>query len=419
MLSPYRRIFEAPGTAAFAGAGFVSRIPLSMTGIGIVTMLSQMRGSYRLAGAVTAIMMVSGAAFSPQVSRLVDRFGQRRVALPATAITVAALAALLLLARLDAPDWTLFVAVVPLGCQPTFGSMVRARWRHIYREDPQRLHTAYSFESVVDELCFIAGPILAVGLSTALFPEAGVLVSAMFLAVGAVLFCAQRGTEPPVGQNGGEKRPSAIRSPGLRVLMLTFAATGAIFGAVDVVTVAFAEDQGHKALASVVLAVYALGSCIAGIVFGLVKPRGRASSRFLVGVGVMAASMVPLVFVTNLWWVAGALFLAGLSVAPTLVTTMSLVEQFVPDGQLTEGMSWTMTGMALGVAAGSSIGGAVVDAHGAEAGYLLPLGAASLAALIALSGTYWLRRPRPSGAETHFGPDAALPQARAEMKESG
>lgn len=56
--------------------------------------------------------------------------------------------------------------------------------------------------------------------------------------------------------------------------MLTFVATGAIFGSIDVVTVAFADERGHKALASLVLAVYALGSCLAGAVFGLLHLRG-------------------------------------------------------------------------------------------------------------------------------------------------
>ncbi|MCF2531676.1 MFS transporter [Yinghuangia soli] len=418
MPSPYRRIFEAPGTLAFAGAGFLSRMPLSMTGIGILTMLSEMRGSYGLAGAVTAVMMISGAFFGPQIARLVDRHGQRRIALPATAVTLSGGAALLLCARLEAPEWTLFAAAVPIGCMPTFGSMVRARWAHIYGDRPLDLHTAYSFESVVDEMCFIAGPILSVGLATTLFPEAGVLVSGLFLAVGSVLFCAQRGTEPPVRARVEGKHGSAIRSPGLRVLALTFAATGAVFGSVDVVTVAFAEDEGHKGLASVALAVYALGSCLAGIVFGMVKPRGTAAGRFLTGVLVMAASLVPLLFVGNLWWVGGALFLAGLSIAPTMVTTMALVGDFVPARQLTEGLAWTTTGLAVGVAAGSSIGGLAVDEYGSAAAFGVPVAAGALAVLIALSGSRRLRRPPAPEPTPEPAPAEPAPATRQTLYEA-
>lgn len=75
--------------------------------------------------------------------------------------------------------------------------------------------------------------------------------------------------------------------------MATFVATGTIFGAVDVVTVAFAEDEGHKAAASLVLAVYAAGSCAAGAVFGLLHFKGAPARRWLVGVCTTAVSMIP------------------------------------------------------------------------------------------------------------------------------
>src|SRR5690606_38654774 len=135
------------------------------------------------------------------------------------------------------------------------------------------------------------------------------------------------------------------------------AATGAIFGAVDVVTVAFAEERGHKAAASVVLSLYALGSCVAGLVFGLLRFAGPAERRWLLGVCAMAVSMIPLLLVGNLPFLAVALFVAGLAIAPTMITTMSLIEEHVPRAQLTEGMTWVSTGLAVGVALGSSAAG--------------------------------------------------------------
>ncbi len=74
--------------------------------------------------------------------------------------------------------------------------MIRARWAELYQGSPRELHTAYSWESIVDETCFIFGPILSIGLSTAWFPEAGPLLAAGFLAVGVFWLTAQRATEP-------------------------------------------------------------------------------------------------------------------------------------------------------------------------------------------------------------------------------
>ncbi|MFF0560479.1 MFS transporter [Streptomyces sp. NPDC020472] len=396
MPSPYRAIFAAPGTASFSVAGFFGRMPLSMMGIGVVTMISQVTGRYGLAGALSATLAMSAAILGPLVSRLVDRHGQRKVLRPVTLVSLAAAAGLLLCVQQKAPDWTLFVFTGVIGCVPSLGAMIRARWAEIYRGEERRLHTAYSWESIVDEVCFIFGPILSIGLSTAWFPEAGPLFAGVFLAVGVFWLTAQRATEPVPHPQSGTRGASALRSRGLQVLTLAFVATGAIFGSVDVVTVAFAEEQGHKAAASLVLAVYALGSGVAGAVFGLLHLKGEPSRRWLLGVCAMAVSMIPLLLAGNLPLLAVALFVAGLSIAPTMVTTMALVEAHVPRAKLTEGMTWTGTGLAIGVALGSSAAGWVVDASGAEAGYVVPVVSGALAVAVGLLGHRRLRRPAPN-----------------------
>ncbi|MCI3238153.1 MULTISPECIES: MFS transporter [Streptomyces] len=392
MPSPYRALFAAPGTKGFSAAGLLGRMPLSMMGIGVVTMISQLTGRYGLAGALSATIALAAASIGPQISRLVDQYGQRRVLRPATLVALSAAAGLLLAAHFGWPDWVLFVCAAGIGSVPSLGAMIRARWAALYRGTP-KLHTAYSFESVIDEVCFIFGPIISIGLSTAWFPEAGPLLAACFLAAGVFWLTAQRATEPephPREKHGGG---SALRSPGLQVLVATFAATGAIFGAVDVVTVAFADERGHKAAASVVLALYASGSCVAGVVFGLLHFTGAPARRWLLGVCAMGVSMIPLLLVGNLPLLAVALFVAGLSIAPTMITTMSLIEEHVPRAKLTEGMTWVSTGLAVGVALGSSVAGWVIDAAGARAGYGVPVVSGAVAVVIGFLGYRRLSRP--------------------------
>jgi MFS family permease len=112
MLSDYRRIFSPAGRLLFSTAGFLSRLPHSMIGVGIVTVLSQLGGEYWLAGSVSVTQAFAAAAIGPQICRLVDRHGRRRVVLTATAVRVAAPCALLVCARYAAPDWTLYVAAL-------------------------------------------------------------------------------------------------------------------------------------------------------------------------------------------------------------------------------------------------------------------------------------------------------------------
>ncbi|MEO3975665.1 MFS transporter [Streptomyces sp. CAU 1734] len=395
MPSPYRAIFSAPGSRRFTAAGFIGRMPLAMMGIGIVTMISQLTGAYGLAGALSATLALSVAVLGPRISRLVDRHGQAKVLRPASLVSVAAVAGLLICALQGAPEWTLFVFSAAAGCVPSVGAMVRARWAEILRGSPRELHAAYSWESIIDEMCFICGPIISIGLSTAWFPAAGPVLAAVLLLTGVFWLTAQRATEPaphPREHRGG----SALASGPLRILVLTAVATGAVFGSVDVITVAFAEEQGHKAAASIVLAVYALGSCVAGLVFGLLDPRGPAARRWLVGVCAMAVSMIPLQMAGNLVFLSVALLVAGLAIAPTMVTTMALVEARVPRSRLTEGMTWISTGLAVGVALGFSAGGRAVDAYGAETAYGVPGVAGAAAAVVAFLGYRRLNTPVPT-----------------------
>jgi MFS family permease len=383
MANPYRELFTAPGSRGFVLAGMIARMPISMTGIGVITMLSQLKGGYGLAGAVAATFALATAFCAPQVSRLVDRFGQGRVLPVAALLGGGALLMLLLCTRLQAPHWTLFLFAALAGCMPSMSAMVRARWTEVYRGQPQ-LRTAYALESVLDEVCFIVGPPLSVGLCVAAFPEAGPLVSVLLLAIGVTAFVLQRGTEPPVHPHQAHQQGSIIRSSDVLLLLLLMVAMGIIVGVVDVVSVAFAQHQGQPAAASIVLSVYAIGSCLAGLAFGALRSKLPLPRLFLYGGVATAITTLPLLLATNILGLSLAVFVAGLFFAPTLIVAMALVERIVPPARLTEGLTWLVTGLSIGVAIGAAGSGWLVDTFGARSGFWLAIaaGAVVLAAAV-------------------------------------
>ncbi|MES5324716.1 MFS transporter [Alcaligenes phenolicus] len=392
MAQPYRELFAAPGTRGFALAGLLARIPLPMIGIGIITMLSQLRGSYALAGAVSASFVLSYALLSPQVSRWVDRRGQSRVLPLATAISVLGLLLLLGATWWQAPDWILFAGAVLAGFMPSMSAMVRARWTAIYRGQ-DRLQTAYSLETVLDEVTFIAGPPLSVGLAVLVFPQAGVLAAALLLIAGVSALLLQKGTEPPIQAQEQGSRPSVLRLNSVRLLALLMVAMGVIVGTVDIVSVAFAQQMGQPGAASLVLSAYALGSCAAGLVFGGLKLNIPLHRLLLLGGLATAATTLPLLLVASVAQLAGAVLLAGLFFAPTMIVAMSLVERVVPEQQLTEGMTWLLAGLNIGVAMGAAVSGRMVDQGGASSGFVAALYAAALIVLLALCSYQSLRAP--------------------------
>ncbi|QLF92022.1 MFS transporter [Pseudomonas sp. ABC1] len=392
MLNPYRELFAMPGTKGFSLAGLVARIPLPMAGIGIITMLAQLRGSYALAGAVSATFVLTYALLSPQISRLVDRHGQRRVLPIATAISVLGMMWLLACTHWQIADWTLFIGAILAGFMPSLSAMVRARWTALYRGQPH-LQTAYSLETVFDEVTFIAGPPLSVGLSVALAPQAGPLAAALLLMLGVFALVVQRGTEPPVEAQDAatEGAGSVIRLANVRRLALLMVAMGVIVGTVDIVSVAFAEHLGRPAAASLVLSAYAVGSCLAGLLFGALKLQTPLHRLLLLAGLATAATTLPLLLVGSIAALAGAVLVAGVFFAPTMIIAMSLVERLVPERRLTEGMTWLLAGLNVGVALGAAVSGQVVDGGGARAGFTVALCAGAVVLLVALWGHRHLR----------------------------
>ena len=403
MANPYSRIFRAPGAKGFAAAGFVTRMPMAMAPIGIVAMLSQTHGHYWLAGAVSATYALANALLAPQISRLVDRVGQSRVVVPATIVSVAAFSGLIAATHLDWPVWTLFVFALLAAVLPSMPALVRARWTEIFRDQPE-LTTAFAFESAADELVYITGASLAVGLSVALFPEAGMLASTLFLALGTTAFILQRSTEPRVRPTEHGAQGSAIRQRPVQIVTVTLIFIGAIFSAAEVSSVAVTKELGQPGAASFVIGVYAAGSFVVGLILGALALKTPLERQLLLAVGIIALTAVPLQFADTVPLLALAVFVSGVAISPTFITAFGLVERRVPAAMLTEGVTWVMTGIGIGMAAGAFVTGWVVDNFGAQSGFLVSVASGAIAFVTVLFGQKSLAGRRESP------PQASAPQ---------
>lgn len=385
MPNPYSEIFRAPGTKGFAAAGFIARLPIAMAPIGIVAMLSQTHGEYWLAGAVSATYALTNAFLAPQISRLIDRLGQTTVAAPAATISALAFLVLIVATNQHWPVWTLFASALLAATMPSIPAMVRARWTGIFRDQPG-LYTAFAFESVADELVYIAGASLSVGLSVALFPEAGMLASTLFLAVGTAAFLLQRSTEPRLEPSAERATGSAIRLRPVQIITLALIFVGVIFATAEVSTVAMTKELGQPGAASLVIGVYALGSFIVGIIVGGLNLTMPLPRRMLISVAAIALTTLPLLLADTVLMLAITVFISGLAISPTFITAFGLIERRVPEAMLTEGITWVMTGIGIGMAFGAFAAGWVVDTFGAHSGFFVSVAAAFASLLTVLAG---------------------------------
>ena len=393
MFTPYRRVLALPGALAFSTSGLVARLPISMVSLGIVLLVSSRTGSYGLAGAVSASYLIANAVFAVPQGRMTDRLGQGRVLVWASLVFASALGLMMwaVESRWSTPAPHVFAGLAG-AAMPQVGSCIRARWSQLV-PDKRALQTAFAFEAVVDETVFLVGPMLVTLLATIVHPLAGLATALVAGLTGTLVLAGRRNTEPPANRSSGSHFTAtpmgwSVVGP----LVVASFGMGALFGGVEVSTVAFSEELGAKVAAGPLLGIFALGSLLSGVITGAISWTAPNGTRFRWGMLALALSMTPLPFVHNVALMAVVLFAAGFAISPTLIASVAWIEETVPSTRLTEGISILTTGLGAGVAPGAALAGIVIDRSGASTSYWVAATAGLLGALAAFATSFVVGR---------------------------
>jgi hypothetical protein len=323
--------------------------------------------------------------------------GQARLLRAAAPVHGLLIVAIVLLAVLGTPIALVLVAAALAGAtQVSVGSLVRARWALIVTG--RDLQVAFALESVLDEVVFVAGPIAVTLLAALVHPAVGLLLAAGTAVAGALLLARRQDTQPPAGDGGPHPehaRGPVLRMRGMLVLVAVFLAAGGIFGSAEVAVAAVTKAAGVPAAAGVVLALWATGSMLGGLVYGAIPWRGRMHRRFGFVAVALAVLTLPMALVPPIPLLAVVFLVAGVAIAPVIATGSTLVEALLPRSRLTEGLAWTNTALSLTYALSAGIAGAVIDRAGPGAGFLVPAVAAFAVGVVGLIGLPRLA-PRPS-----------------------
>jgi MFS family permease len=385
MLKTYRAVFREPGTAAFCAAGFVMRLPIAIYPIGMVLLISTRTGHYGFAGLLSGAYVAANGVGNPVLARLVDRYGQSRVLLPASALHVAGIAAACVLAVLHSPQWTLLAPTMVAGFGLLgVGSLTRARWSFVLAGRPE-LTTAYSLESTLDEVIFTVGPLIATVVATQVSAVLGLLVGAALVTIGAVWLQPQRATEPAPHPAGSPRHRSAVRYRGMVLMTLAAVGMGAVFASAEVTMIAFCGQHNRTGASGAVVACLAFGSGVAGFLYGARTWRASVRRRFRVQAVVFA--VLPWLFLAavNVPVLAVCAFVVGLGIAPLLITSFGLIAEIVPSRALTEGMAWLTTGLSLGYGAASAAVGRIADVHGARLAFSVTIASGALVGMLGMA----------------------------------
>jgi predicted MFS family arabinose efflux permease len=386
-----RDVFSAPGVRRAFLMMVISRLPMGAVALVLILRTRELTGSYAAGGLVAAANALGHGIGGPLLGRAIDRRGQTGVLVGAGVIHGAALVGFALLPAGAPLAAAVACALVAGFSMPPTGPSLRSIWGSQLTDEDQR-HRAYSFESAVFEIVYIAGPLVFVGAVGSVSLAAAAAACGVVTAIGTFLFAStsvSRGWRPSGDRADG--RAGALQGAGVRVILAGLFVLGIAIAAIEIAVAAFA---GGEAKAAVLLALWGLGSFIGGLVNTRRSAPADPPHALALLLLALAALSAPLALAQDMASLGVLMVLAGLAIAPALATAFSLLGQVAPAGTMTEAYTWTATGFGGGIALGSAAGGWLVEHSGTDASFLVAAVAIAVAAAVAFAGRDTLRHER-------------------------
>jgi hypothetical protein len=386
----YRTLLRAPGAAAFFLTATAGRVGIAMTSLGIVWLVHARTGSYVTAGLVTGGFAVAEAVAGPQLARLADRFGQTRVLPAALAAHAVAVASLLAVVTAGAPDWLMTAGGVAVGATiPQLGALSAARWAALLRDRRAcALSTAFTLESLANELAYLAGPALVAILGASGYPAAGPVVAGALVVAGGMCLAAQRRTAPPAASGAAERHRMgrSLLRPRFAVLAGVNLAIGGFFGAMQISVTAFAVEHRAAGTAAALFTVSGGAALLAGWLYGLRQWHTAARVQLAAVAAALAIGCLPLLVADSPVELGFSVALTGLAVPLVLVQCTVLAQAAVHRAVLTQAFAWLNSASAAGSAGAAAAAGWAVGTFGAHGGFAVAATATSVMAVLAVAG---------------------------------
>jgi MFS family permease len=421
VLAPYRQLWGIPGAPVLMVGGFVARIGLGINILAWLLLVRETTGSYGTASLVSAVISVATAVVTPVAGRLLDRRGPGRV-LPWFAAASTGFQLLLLVAVLYRLPLAVLLVLAALSgaVLPPMGAAVRAAWTTLTSRKTRHADAraaAMAADASLMELVYIVGPLLlavttlgGTALARPLGLDAGQLGPALAIALAALCtgfgtLAAARGralSRLAVAELVAPRpRLGPLRIRRFPTLLVCAALLMFAFGAGPVAIAAFSHEHASgssEAVTPVLYAIWGIGSALAGLAFGSLRPRWALHLQFVVLLVGVAIGFAVLAVMPDVVWLGIALFVTGVVVAPSLTVEATIAGQLTPAGMVNESFTWLAATNQCALALGIAVAGHLVDVGGAELGFAAGLVAAACAALFAIRlGAAPVAAPEASG----------------------
>ena len=395
MLSKYRSVLSLPGATRVYATALAARLPQGMAALAVLLLVRGATHSYAAAGLAVGASALATAACAPLLGRRVDYHGRARVLAPLAAGEAIMYWAMVGAAQAHASAAVLVALAALAGALlPPVAPVVRVLLREMF-DDPDVRDTAYALEAVIQEVLWIAGPLVVALLVAVTSPPVAVALIGAVCLFGTALFLTSElvRTKRTSAASERPERRSALANPDLRALLGPVALTGAGLGAIEVGLPSLALHAGSRPASGLLLALWSVGSMAGGLWYGARAWRSPLAQRYRLLLVLAVLCTAPLIAARSILAGVVCSLLAGVTIAPVFSCQYALVGRAVTDGSETEAFTWVSAALIGGLAGGSALAGAVIGPGGVSAPFLVSSGATLLATLLAAGFRAPIRQP--------------------------
>ena len=385
----YRELLAGTEARRVVSWGLLARMPMGMSSLALVLLVRGEGRSYAAAGIVTGTYAVASGVGAVVGGRLVDR---RRPAGLLVCYGIAygvALAGLLALAHAGAPVAALAGGALVAGLlAPPVGPTIRMMWPAMLPR-PELRTTAFALEATIQEVIFVAGPLVVAVLAATISSSAGIVAAAIACMAGTLGFTftpAVRARRPDRSHDRtGHRLLEALVPWGVRRVLLLGVAYGVAFGAAEVSMPAFAEAHGGRSLGGIALAAFSGGSLIGGILAGAASSSGGLNRRLQAISAAFALVLVLPLLAGSMPQMVVIMLIAGLPIAPSVAIAYNLIERAAVAGTQAEVFGWLSTAVTSGIAVGTAAGGSLIAHTGVHAALMLGICGAAVGCAVSFT----------------------------------
>ena len=383
-LARYAALLEAREVRQIYAASLLGRLPIGITGLAVLILVQSSSGSFAQGGAATGCYVAGLAAVAPLLGRLIDRYGPRWILLACAGAFPAALALLVAAVTQGGPAWVTLAAAACAGaCFPPITVCMRTYFKQRFGDDVL-LGTAYSFESVLIEIIFIAGPMLVAFLVAFASAASAVWAAAACGGGGTLLFVRSAAMRRwKIEPHPAPSLLGPLAEKGFVPLIAVVLCYSMAFGLLEIGITAYATEQGDAALAGVLLGLMSFGSALGGVAYGSRSWHFPLARQFAAMLAIMAAGLALLALRWTPWPFAVWSVLAGVVMAPALIIQSMLVARTARPEHSTEAFTWSTSALLAGVGIGLAAGGGLLEAFSSAAALAAAAASALAAALLA------------------------------------